>query len=92
MHYKCTAVSTFSPVNSKSSKSNGMGECVCVCVDVCVCMCMYTCVYRINLKYALCWHVHVSVHSICQYYAQAHILKPFEDSEPTGLKLVKVDT
>ena len=62
---------SFSPIGSQSL--NGM----CVCV------------YGMNLKYALCWHIHISVHS---YYASVihkhtHILKPFEDSEPTGLKV-----
>ena len=65
-------MSTFSPIGSRSS--NG-----CVCVD------------GMNLKYALCWHINISVHP---YYASAihkhthtRILKPFEDSEPTGLKV-----
>ena len=44
------ATSTFSPVGSRSS--NGMRMCVCVCVD------------GMNLKYALRWHIHISVHSV----------------------------
>ena len=50
--------------------------CVCVCVD------------GMNLKAALRWHIHKSVHSVLrQCYTQAHTLKPFEESEPTGLKV-----
>ena len=70
--------------------------CVCVCVwvrerdrekeSVCVGG------NGMNLKYALSWHIHIPVYSVlCQCYTQAHthtrILKPFEDSEPTGLKV-----
>ena len=56
-----TAMSTFSPVGSRSS--NGMRMCVCVCV----------CVDGMNLKYTVHWHIHISVHSIlCQCYTQAH--------------------
>ena len=49
-------------------------ECVCVCV----------CVWRdgMNFKYALCWHIH-----IYQFIPYTPILKPFEASEPTGLKV-----
>ena len=58
-----TAMSTFSPVGSRSS--NGMRMCVCVCVCVCV--------DGMNLKYTVHWHIHISVHSIlCQCYTQAH--------------------
>ena len=68
-------MSTFSPVGSRSS--DGMRVCVCVCVD------------GMNLKYALPWHIHISVHSIHASAVHKHmhtrILKPFEDSEPTGL-------
>ena len=79
-------MSTFSLVGSRSP--NGMR--MCVCVD------------GMNLKYALLWHIHRSVYSVlCQYYnlyTQAHAhtpqtisalleVKPFEDSEPTGLKV-----
>jgi len=54
---------------------------VCVCVCVCarkrerereregVCVC----VYRMNLKYALSWHINISVHSIlCQCHKHMH--------------------
>ena len=34
------------------------------------------CVYRINFKYTLHWHIHISVHSMLCY---THILLPFED-------------
>ena len=44
--------------------------CVCVCVD------------GMNLKYALCWHIH-----IYQFILYTRILKPFEDSKLTGLKV-----
>ena len=63
-------MSTFSPVGSRSS--NGMSECVCVCVCVCACQCVCVCVDGMNLKYALRWHIHISVHSVlCQCYTQA---------------------
>ena len=70
------AMYTFSLVASLSA--NGMKLCVCVCVCG-----------RNELKYALRWHIHKSVHSVL--YASAihkhtRILKPFEDSEPTGLR------
>ena len=51
---------------------------MCVCGGVCVC------VDRMNLKYALRWHIHISVPSI---HTHTHILKPFADSEPLGLKV-----
>ena len=54
-------------------------EYVCVCVD------------GMNLKYTLCWHIHIWVHSIYAnaIYLHMHIriLKPFENNEPTGLKV-----
>ena len=35
---------------------------------------MRVCVDRMNLKYALCWHIHISVHfMLCQCYTQAHV-------------------
>ena len=52
--------------------------CVCVCVD------------GMNVKHALRGHIHVSVHSVlCQCHKHTHtrILKPFEDNQPTGLKV-----
>ena len=42
-----------------------------------------------NLMYTLRWHIHVPVHSML--YTSACILKPFENSEPTGLN-VDADT
>ena len=54
-----------------------------VCVRVCQCVCV--CVNGMNLTYILCWHIHISVHSVL--YTSTRILKPFEDSEPTGLKV-----
>ena len=69
---------TFSPISSQSS--NG----VCVCVHVCVCA-------------EWTWSMHyigISTYQFIPYYASVihkhtHtcILKPFEDSELTGLKV-----
>ena len=42
------------------------------------------CVYGMNLRYTLRWHIHVSVHSVL--YTSTRILKPFEKSELTGIK------
>ena len=54
---------------------------------MCVCVCV--CVDGMNLKYALRWHIRTSVLSVLCHtsYTRTHILKPFEDSEPTGLKV-----
>ena len=87
----CWAMSTFSHVGSRSSS---VCVCVCVCVGMCVCVgggggyvCVcYVCVDGMNLKYALRWHIHISVHSVLKH-TLTRILKPFEDSEPTGLKV-----
>ena len=52
---------------------------------------MCVCVDGMNLKYAVGWPVHVSVHSVpCQcihMHTHTHILKTFENSKPTGLKV-----
>ena len=61
-------MSTFSPIDLQSSKGKRIYVCVCV--------------YRMNLKYALHWHIHID-----QFIPYTRILKPFEDSEPTGLKV-----
>ena len=70
--------------------------CVCVCVRVCgVCACMCVHMLAQNELQRICTtlaYPHISVHAIqCQSYKQVHIhthiLKPFEDSEPTGLKV-----
>ena len=63
---------------------------------MCVCVCVCVCVDEMNMKYALLWYIHRSVHSVlCQCYTHKHmhtrILKPFEDSEPTGLKVDLAD-
>ena len=56
-------------------------------------MCVHVCMHvdGINLKYALCWHINISVHSIlCQCIhtsTHTHTLKSFEDGEPMGLKV-----
>ena len=41
--------------------------------------------HGVNLTYALHWHSHISVHSVL--YTRTCTLKPFEDSEPTRLKV-----
>ena len=74
--------------------------CVCACVRAWVCVggwvCVRACVRAcvrvdgMNLKYALRWHIHISVHSVlCQYDTHTHASSNhyFEDSEPTGLKV-----
>ena len=50
-------------------------ECVCVYVCMCVCVHMYVCVCvdRMILKYALCWHIHKSVHPVLCQCRHAHI-------------------
>ena len=45
---------------------------VCVCVHVCVCVCICVCVDRMILKYALCWHIHKSVHPVLCQCRHAH--------------------
>ena len=68
------ALSTFSPIGLRSS--NGMRMCDCECV----------CVYGMNLKYA--WHQFIPYYAgAIHKHTHTHILKPFEDSEPTGLKV-----
>ena len=77
---KLPAMSTFSPISSVLKWYENAYVCVCVCV----------CVDRMNLKYALHWYIHISVHSIlyqCYTQAHKHILRPFEDSEPMGRKV-----
>ena len=62
-----TAMSTFSPVSSWSL--NGMRVCVCVRERERE----WVCEDGMNLKYALHWHIHISVHSVlCQCHTQAH--------------------
>ena len=70
------AISTFSPVGLLSS--NGL---MCVCVSVCVrtewtesTMVAYSHIYQFIPYYA-------------SVYTRVHILKPFEDCGPTGLKV-----
>ena len=51
-------------------------------------MCVY--VDRMNLKYALCWHIHIyisSFHTVPVLYTSTCILMPFEDSETMGLEV-----
>ena len=46
---------------------------------LCLCMCVHACVHAClceqnNLKYALCWHIHISVHSVLyQCYTCTHL-------------------
>ena len=54
----------------------------------CVCVCVCVCARARAMKYALRWHITISVHSLlcqCQKHTHTRIHKPFEDSEPTGL-------
>ena len=63
---------------SKTPVHYNENVCVCVCVD------------GMNLKYALRWHIHIIISSFRAMpvlYTSTCILKPFEDSEPTGLKV-----
>ena len=84
------ALSTFSPVCMR------VRVCVCVraCVRACVCACVHACacvrVDGMNLRYTLCWHIHISVHSVlCQYDTHTHATSNHysDDSEPTGLRV-----
>ena len=76
-------MSTFSPVGSRSS--NGMSECVCVCVcmSVCVCVCGRN---ELEVCTTLAYP-HISSFRTMPHKLHTHTLKPFEDSEPTGLKV-----
>ena len=63
-----------------------------MCVCVCVCVCVRACVDGMNLKYALRWHIHIyQFIPYCASATHAHthtrILRPFEDSDPTGIKV-----
>ena len=55
-------------------------ECVCVCV--CVCVCGWN---ELEVCTTLAY-IYISVHSVHKH-THTCILKPFEDSEPTGLKV-----
>ena len=66
-----------------------------MCVSVCVCMCVSVCMCGWN-KLEVCTtlaYPHISSFRTVPVYAHKHthtntcILKPFEDSEPTGLKV-----
>ena len=75
-----SAISTFSPVGSLSSDGLRMG--------VCVCLCIYsTGIVRNKL---ICEYANV-VHTPSSFRPHTHthtlILIPFEDHEPTGLKV-----
>ena len=88
--YYSSAVSTFSPVGLRSSDC--MRVCVCVCVTVCAGACVRVCV-------CVCGRNELNVHATLAYprissfrvmYTSTRtgrILKPFEDSEPTGRKV-----
>ena len=62
---------------------------VCVCGCVCVCVCVQARARGMNWKCALRWHIHIKYQFIpyCASAIHAHILKPFEDNEPTGLQV-----
>ena len=88
-------MSTFSPVGLQSS--NGMGMCVCVCVCVCARACVHACM-RASMCVCVCLSVCVCVYTMLAYprissfcaihkQARTRILKQFEDSELTGLKV-----
>ena len=66
----------------------------CVCVHVCVCVraCVRACVWIEQVRSM--HYVGISTYQLISYYASAihkhthtRTLKPFEDSEPTGLKV-----
>ena len=43
-------------------------------LSLCVVLCVCVCVDGMNLKYALRWHIHISVHSVlCQYAPSNHL-------------------
>ena len=79
------AISRFYPVGLSPQM---VGECACTCV----CVCVWMCVDGMSLKCALRWpihththtHTHISAHTYTHTHARA---QPFEDREPTGLKL-----
>ena len=59
-----------------------------MCVSQCVCVRVCECVDGMNLTYTLRWQIHVLVHSMLYTSTcTQRILRPFEDSEPTGLKV-----
>ena len=75
------AMSTFSPTSLQSS--NGMRMCVRAHTHVFVC--------KRNLKYALCWLIHISSFCTMPVYTHKHmhtcIHIPFEDSKLMELKV-----
>ena len=56
---------------------------VCVCATVCVCVCGRN---ELNV-YARLAYPHISSFHAIHKHTHTRILKPFEDSEPTGLKV-----
>ena len=49
---------------------------------------MCACVYGMNWKYVLRWHSHIIMSSFrAMPVLYTRILKPFEDSEPTGIQV-----
>ena len=80
------ATSTFSPHQFAVLK---WYECVCVCVCALARMCV--CVRKRNLKYLLCWLIHISSFCTMPVYTHKHmhacIRIPFEDSKLMGLKV-----
>ena len=92
--YYSSAVSTFSPVGLRSSDCMRVCVCVsqCVWVRACVRACVHACV-------CVCGRNELNVHATLAYprissfrvmytiTRTGRILKPFEDSEPTGRKV-----
>ena len=73
-----TAISTFSPVGLLSSNGSRMHVCVCTGIA------RNELIYSVGMP-AKCI---LQVHSVYTHtHAHAHIIIPFEDREPTGLKV-----
>ena len=93
-------MSTFSPIGLQSS--NGMRMCVslcmCACVRACVCVCACMCACaRVCACVCVCGRNELNIYATLAYprissyhtvhkHARTRIVKPFEDSELTGLK------
>ena len=61
--------------------------CVCVCMCVCVCVCGRVCGRNeLNVYTTLTYH-RISSFRAIHKHAHTRFLKPFEDSELTGLKV-----
>ena len=61
---------------------------LCVCECVCgVCECGCFCVYRMDLKCALLWHIHIFIRYYATIHTQTCSLILFEDRELRGLAM-----